>query len=276
MALITWLKTQNTRRRKKKTYTTFRTDASPPPLSRKNTPRLYTPNYSSPSSPRPPSRSVSPHTTPHRTSEPTPAVSSKRTSSISQNTTSPLTPPESTRSEVQSWTTYSESSLRGNKGSDIRSPRDSASVGPVALIESAPKRGRSPGRNRGGNSGAIPTPPQTPIPSSSPSGNDDEGAPDQSRDYGTGDVHIYAPTLLDSDPLCTLASRKKELVELFTLHGPVYGEEWRLRGAHYKTREPGDRTATEDIGLVNEELMSGYASGGEGCSEMWTLLSERC
>jgi len=149
-------------------------------------------------------------------------------------------------------------------------------VSRVALTESAPKRGRSPGRSRDQNSGPIPTPPETPITSSSLARNDHEGAPDQDDDNsGNGDAHVYAPTLLDSDVLGTLTRRKEELVELFTLHGPVYGEEWRLRKTHDKIKSSEEGTPAEDIGLVNEELMNGYASGGEGYSEMWGLLSGR-
>lgn len=280
MPLRAWLKTQSARRQKKP-YTSFRTDASPPPLSRKNAPRLFTPNYSSTSNPRPPSRSVSPHTTSLRTSEATYLASSKATSSIPPRTTSPLTPPESIHSEEQSWITYSESSLRGNGGGDVRLPRDSAGIGPVAFSESTPRRGRSLARSRDRNGGAIPTPPQTPTPSSSlfcngdEDGDDNGGLYDHDKNYGNGDVHVYAPTPLDSDALCPLARRKEELVELFTLHGPVYGEEWRLRGAYDEIKKSREPAPTKDIGLVNEELMNGYASGDEGYDEMWALLLER-
>ena len=279
MPLRAWLKSQSARRQKKP-YTSFRTDASPPPLSRKNAPRLFTPNYSSPSSPRPPSRPVSPHTTSHRTSEATYLASSKKTSSIPPHTTLPLTPPESIHSEGQSWITYSESSLRGNGGCDVRLPRDSAGIGPVAFGGSTPRRGRSLARSRGRNSRAILTPPQTPTSSSSLLGNGDEGGDDNeglydhNNNYSNRDLHVYAPTPLDSDALCPLARRKEELVELFTLHGPVYGEEWRLRGAHDEIKKSRERPPTEDIELVNEELMNGYASGDEGYDEMWALLLE--
>ncbi|PUU84218.1 hypothetical protein B9Z19DRAFT_1118078 [Tuber borchii] len=281
MPLRAWLKSQSARRQKKP-YTSFRTDASPPPLSRKNAPRLFTPDYSSPPSPRPPSRSVSPHTTSHRTPEATCFTPPRKTSSIPPHTTSPLTPPESIHSEEQSWITYSESSLRGNRGRDVRLPQDSAGIAPVAFGDSTPKRGRSPGRSRGRNSGTMPTPPQTPTSSSSLFGNGEDGDDNQGPHghdndyrYGNRDVHVYAPTPPDSDALYPLASRKEELVELFTLHGPVYGEEWRLRGAYDKTKKSRERPPTEDIGLVNEELMNGYASGDEGYDEMWALLLER-
>ncbi|PWW75911.1 hypothetical protein C7212DRAFT_364043 [Tuber magnatum] len=78
----------------------------------------------------------------------------------------------------------------------------------------------------------------------------------------------------DSDGPYPPAGRKEELVELFTLHGPVYGEEWRLREAYDNIEERGVPTAAEDIESVNEELMDGYTSGYEGCSGMWTVLLE--
>ncbi|KAG0641024.1 hypothetical protein HOY80DRAFT_956494 [Tuber brumale] len=263
MPLITWLKTHSTRRQKK-LYTSFRTEASPPPLSRKNASRLHTPSYTSPSAPHPPSRPVSPHT-PCRTSGPAPPAFSKLTPSIPPHTVSPLTPPESIHSNAESWISCSESTLRGNRASDIRLHRDSAGINSVVLGESSPKRGGSPGGHRGRNSGVIPTPPQTPTPSSKcwNSGHHDDG-----------DVYVYVPILPDSDNLHPLAGRKEELVDLFTLHGPVYGEEWRLRSEYGKTKRPGARAAAEDIESVNEELMNEYAIGDEGYNEMWTLLLE--
>ena len=95
MPVIALLKTQSTRRQEKG-YTSL------PPLSRKNSPRPYTPNYSPPSSPHPPFRSASPGTSLHRTSEPTPPVFSNRASPISRYTTSLLTPSESVGSETKS------------------------------------------------------------------------------------------------------------------------------------------------------------------------------
>jgi len=155
---------------------------------------------------------------------------------------------------VQSWTTYSQSSRRGNEGRDIRLLRGSASIGPP-LSESAPRRCGSSGRSRDKNSGAIPASPQTPIPSSSLSSNDDEGVPDQGDDSGNEDAHVYPPTLLDPDVPYTLASRKEALVELFTLHGLVHGEERRLSRTHDKIKMSRERTADKDIRLVNEGFM---------------------
>ncbi|KAG0131483.1 hypothetical protein HOY82DRAFT_608072 [Tuber indicum] len=268
MPLITWVKTHSTRRQKKH-YTSFRAGISPPPLSRKNVPQLHTPNYTSPSTPHPPSRPVSPGTTSCRSSDPAPPALSKETPSVPPCSIPQPTPPESVPSGTESWISCSESSRKGDRRSDTRLPIDSAGINSAAPCESTQKRDRVPSGGGGRNSGAIHTPPETPTASTKYSNGDDDV-----RHHDDNHSNRDVPILPDSDDLCTLASRKEELVELFTLHGPVYGEEWRLRSEYGKTKKQVARIAAEDIESVNEELMNEYATGGEGCNEMWTLLLE--
>ncbi|RPA99624.1 hypothetical protein L873DRAFT_1806522 [Choiromyces venosus 120613-1] len=283
MPLIEWLKTHKPNRHKKNHYQSFRTETSPPPLSRKNAPRLNTPNYFSPSNPHPSSRPVSPLTPSPGPSKSASPILSKGTSSTSSHTTSPLTPPESIHSEAQSWITFSETSRRKNRGSDIRLHRDSTSIHSVAQGERSQNRGRNSDPDRGRISGGIPTPPQTPIPCPAISSDgendddddDDDGVRDHDNDYEDEGVYVYVPTAPDSDYFYPVEGRKEELVELFTLHGPVYGDEWRLRGAYDKIVKPRRRTAAKDIESENQELMNEYASGEQGYSEMWTQLLER-
>lgn len=104
---------------------------------------------------------------------------------------------------------------------------------------------------------------------------DSEGTYDHHNDESNRDVHVYTPTPLDSDVLYPLASRKEELVELFTLHRQEYGGECRLRGAYDEIKNWGENIVVEGIGSVNEELMNRCGSGDEGYSETWTLLLER-